>query len=187
MAIIDKTIAELLKSIGIRLKPGVATDVTRLPDVKSSFNLDLSKFGSKADPKQMKKLIETDANFVFKADEAEKEQFANNINYLKSEFPELFKTEKPILSSKTGEKLTPEGKNPLGELSELEINLGVTTPEHKKLVKEYLDAKKEHLEYVEKAKKEFNNMYKSGDLPMEYESQWAMRDELKKKVLAKSN
>ena len=186
MAIIDKTIAELLKSIGIKLKPGLATDVTRLPDVKSSFNMDLSKFGSKADPKQMKKLIETDANFVFKADEAEKEQFANNINYLRSEFPELFSKQETILSSKTGQKLTPEGKNPLGELSETEINLGVTTPEHKKLVKEYLDAKKEHLEYVEEAKRKFNDMYKSGDLPMEFESQWAMRDELKRKGVSEA-
>ena len=183
MAIIDKTIAELLKSIGIKLKPGLATDVTRLPDIKSSFNMDLSKFGSKADPKQMKKLIETDANFVFKANEAEKEQFTNNINYLKSEFPELFSKQEAILSSKTGQKLTPEGKNPLGELSETEINLGVTTPEHKKLVKEYLDAKKEHLEYVEEAKRKFNEMYKHGEHPMRFESEFSLKNELEAKGL----
>jgi len=181
MAIIDKTIAELLKSIGIKLKPGLATDVTRLPDIKSSFNMDLSKFGKNADPKQMKKLIETDANFVFKADEGEKQQFVNNVSYLKSEYPELFSKSETITSAKTGEKLISDLKNPLGELSELETSLGVTTPEHRKLVKEYLDAKKEHLEYVEKAKKQFDEMYKHGDLPMEFESQWAMRDELKRK------
>lgn len=179
MAIIDKTIAELLKSIGIKLKPGLATDVTRLPDVKSSFNMDLSKFGSKADPKQMKKLIETDANFIFKADEAEKEQFANNINYLRSEFPDLFKKGEDVINPKTGVKYTAE--KPLENLSETEINLGVTTPEHRKLVKEYLDAKKEHLDAIEESTRKFNDMYKSGDLPMEFESRWAMKDELKRK------
>lgn len=168
MAILDKTIAELLKSIGIKLKPGLTTEVKRLPDIKTSFNLDFTKFGEKADPNKMKKLIETDANFIYKANEAEREQFVNNVNYLKSEYPDLFK--ETITTSK-----------PLENLSELEMNLGVTTPEHRKLVKEYLDAKKQHLEYVEKAKKEFSDMYKSGDLPMEFESQWAMRDELKRK------
>jgi len=129
MAIIDKTISELLKSIGIKLKPGLATDVTRLPDVKSSFNMDLSKFGKNADPNQMKKLIETDANFVFKANEAEKEQFANNVSYLKSEFPELFSKPQTTTSAKTGEKLIADVKNPLGELSETETNLGVKSQE----------------------------------------------------------
>lgn len=183
MAIIDKTIADLLKSIGIKLKPGVATDVTRLPDIKSSFNLDFSKFGSKADPKQMKKLIETDANFVFKANEAEKEQFTNNIAYLKSEYPELFSKSETITSAKTGEKLVDEAKSSLGPLTETEASLGVTTPEHRKLVQEYLDAKKEHLDYVEKAKNEFNKTYKHGDIPMSSESRWALEDELKKKGL----
>jgi len=183
MAIIDKTISELLKSIGIKLKPGLATDVTRLPDVKSSFNMDLSKFGKNADPNQMKKLIETDANFVFKANEAEKEQFANNVSYLKSEFPELFSKPQTITSAKTGEKLIADVKNPLGELSETETSLGVKSQEHRNLVKQYLNAKKEHLEAVEEANKKFNEMYKHGEHPMRFESEFSLKNELEAKGL----
>lgn len=183
MAIIDKTISELLKSIGIKLKPGLATNVERLENVKNSFNLDFSKFGKNADPKKMKELIETDADFVFRADEGEKQQFVNNVSYLKSEFPELFSKPQTITSAKTGEKLIADVKNPLGELTETEASLGVTSPEHRKLVKEYLNAKKEHLEAVEEANRKFNEMYKHGEHPMRFESEFALKNELEAKGL----
>mgnify|MGYP003346549547 CR=1 FL=1 len=182
MAAIDKTIDALLRSIGIKLKPGLATNIKRLEGIDTSFNLDFTKFGKMADPQKLKKLIETDANFVFRVPEGEKQQFVNNVNYLKATYPDLFK-ESSLTSSKTGEKLIASIDKPLENLTETEISLGVTTPEHRRLLKDYLDAKKEHLEFIEKNKRDFNKMYKEGDIPMSSESRWALEDELKKKGL----
>lgn len=180
---IEKTILDALKSIGVKIKPGLATDVERLKNAQTSFNLDLSKFGAKADPEKMYKLIETDVNFLPKATEEEKEQFLNNINYLKSEHPDLFKKEEPLMSAKTGEKLKTQGQGNLGPLTETESSLGVTSPEHQKLVKEYLDAKKQHLDAVKEANDKFNDFYKKDTIPMKLEAEHALENELKQKGL----
>lgn len=106
MAIIDKalinSIFDLLKKMGIKPKIGVATDVTRLPDVKSSFNLDFTKFGERADPEKLKKLVETDALFLSKASDDELMQFRNNLNYLNKSYPEIFSKAEKAVNTKTG-------------------------------------------------------------------------------------
>ena len=106
MGIIDKTLTatifDLLKKMGIKPKIGVATDVTRLPDIKNSFNLDLSKFGEKADPEKLKKLVETDSLFLSKASDDELMQFRNNLEYLNATYPEMFSKAEKAVNTKTG-------------------------------------------------------------------------------------
>jgi len=106
MGIIDKTLTatifDLLKKMGIKPKIGVATDVTRLPDIKNSFNLDLSKFGEKADPEKLKKLVETDSLFLSKASDDELMQFRNNLEYLNATYPDMFSKAEKATNTKTG-------------------------------------------------------------------------------------
>jgi len=91
-----------LKKLGIKPKIGVTTDIQRLPGL-NSFNSDLSTL-TQARPESLKKLITTDADFLAKANPDELRQYYNNLEYLQSNFPEIFSKAEVVTESKTGLK-----------------------------------------------------------------------------------
>ena len=78
-----------LKGIGIKPKLGVTTGVKRLPGSRNSFNTDLSTLGE-GNPEALKKLIANDADFLPQATADEIVQYSNNLEYLKSTYPDTF-------------------------------------------------------------------------------------------------
>ena len=91
-----------LKKLGIKPKIGVTTDVQRLPGL-NSFNSDLSTL-TQARPESLKKLITTDADFLAKANPDELRQYYNNLEYVQSNFPEIFSKAEVVTEAKTGLK-----------------------------------------------------------------------------------
>jgi hypothetical protein len=91
-----------LKKLGIKPKLGVTTDIQRLPGL-NSFNSDLSTL-TQARPESLKKLITTDADFLAKANPDELRQYYNNLEYVQSNFPEIFSKAEVVTESKTGLK-----------------------------------------------------------------------------------
>jgi cell division protein ZapA (FtsZ GTPase activity inhibitor) len=92
-----------LKGIGIKPKLGVTTGVKRLPGSKNSFNTDLSTLGE-GNPEALKKLIANDADFLPQATADEIVQYGNNLEYLKSTYPDTFGKAQVVTESKTGIK-----------------------------------------------------------------------------------
>jgi cell division protein ZapA (FtsZ GTPase activity inhibitor) len=92
-----------LKGIGIKPKLGVTTGVKRLPGSKNSFNTDLSALGE-GNPEALKKLIANDADFLPQATADEIVQYGNNLEYLKSTYPDTFAKAQVVTESKTGIK-----------------------------------------------------------------------------------
>jgi cell division protein ZapA (FtsZ GTPase activity inhibitor) len=92
-----------LKGIGIKPKLGVTTGVKRLPGSKNSFNTDLSALGE-GNPEALKKLIANDADFLPQATADEIVQYNNNLEYLKSTYPDTFAKAQVVTESKTGIK-----------------------------------------------------------------------------------
>ena len=92
-----------LKGIGIKPKIGVTTGVKRLPGSKNSFNTDLSKLEG-GNPESLKKLIANDADFLPQASPDEILQYNNNLEYLKSTYPEVFSKPQVVTEAKTGIK-----------------------------------------------------------------------------------
>ena len=91
-----------LKKLGIKPKLGVTTDIQRLPGL-NSFNSDLSNL-KQARPESLKKLITTDADFLAKANPDELRQYYNNLEYVQSNFPEIFSKAEVVTEAKTGLK-----------------------------------------------------------------------------------
>ena len=91
-----------LKKLGIKPKIGVTTDIQRLPGI-NSFNADLSNL-KQARPESLKKLITTDADFLAKANPDELRQYYNNLEYVQSNFPEIFSKAEVVTEAKTGLK-----------------------------------------------------------------------------------
>jgi hypothetical protein len=91
-----------LKKLGIKPKLGVTTDIQRLPGL-NSFNSDLSTL-TQARPESLKKLITTDADFLAKANPDELRQYYNNLEYVQSNFPEIFSKAEVVTEAKTGLK-----------------------------------------------------------------------------------
>ena len=91
-----------LKKLGIKPKIGVTTDIQRLPGL-NSFNSDLSTL-TQARPESLKKLIATDADFLAKANPDELRQYYNNLEYVQSNFPEIFSKAEVVTEAKTGLK-----------------------------------------------------------------------------------
>jgi hypothetical protein len=91
-----------LKKLGIKPKLGVTTDIQRLPGL-NSFNSDLSTL-TQARPESLKKLIATDADFLAKANPDELRQYYNNLEYVQSNFPEIFSKAEVVTEAKTGLK-----------------------------------------------------------------------------------
>jgi len=92
-----------LKGIGIKPKLGVTTGVKRLPGSRNSFNTDLSKLGE-GNPESLKKLIANDADFLPQATPDEIVQYSNNLEYLKSTYPDTFAKAEVVTEAKTGIK-----------------------------------------------------------------------------------
>ena len=92
-----------LKDIGIKPKLGVTTDVKRLPGSRNSLNTDLSTLG-KTDPESLKRLIANDADFLPQATPDEIAQYSNNLEYLKSTYPDTFAKQQVVTKAKTGTK-----------------------------------------------------------------------------------
>ena len=92
-----------LKGIGIKPKLGVTTDVKRLPGSRNSFNTDLSTLGE-GNAESLKKLIANDADFLPQATPDEIAQYSNNLEYLKSTYPDTFAKQQVVTEAKTGTK-----------------------------------------------------------------------------------
>jgi len=92
-----------LKGIGIKPKLGVTTGVKRLPGSRNSFNTDLSTLGE-GNAESLKKLIANDADFLPQATADEIVQYGNNLEYLKSTYPDTFGKAQVVTESKTGIK-----------------------------------------------------------------------------------
>jgi hypothetical protein len=92
-----------LKGIGIKPKIGVTTGIKRLPGSRNSFNTDLSKLEG-GNPESLKKLIANDADFLPQATSDEIIQYNNNLEYLKSTYPETFAKPQVVTEAKTGIK-----------------------------------------------------------------------------------
>jgi hypothetical protein len=100
-----------LKGIGIKPKLGVTTGVKRLPGSRNSFNTDLSTLGE-GNPEALKKLIANDADFLPQATPDQIVQFNNNLEYLKSTYPETFAKQQVVTEAKTGIKTLVDDVNP---------------------------------------------------------------------------
>jgi cell division protein ZapA (FtsZ GTPase activity inhibitor) len=92
-----------LKGLGIKPKLGVTTDVKRLPGSKNSFNTDLSTLGE-GNAESLKRLIANDADFLPQATPDQIVQYSNNLEYLKSTYPDTFAKAQVVTESKTGIK-----------------------------------------------------------------------------------
>jgi cell division protein ZapA (FtsZ GTPase activity inhibitor) len=92
-----------LKKLGIKPKLGVTTDIQRLPGSKNSFNTDLSTLGE-GNAESLKRLIANDADFLPQATPDEIVQYGNNLEYLKSTYPDTFAKAQVVTESKTGIK-----------------------------------------------------------------------------------
>jgi hypothetical protein len=100
-----------LKKLGIKPKIGVTTGVKRLPGSRNSFNTDLSKLEG-GDPEGLKRLIANDADFLPQATPDQIVQFNNNLEYLKSTYPETFAKQQVVTEAKTGIKTLVDDVNP---------------------------------------------------------------------------
>ena len=100
-----------LKKLGIKPKIGVTTGVKRLPGSRNSFNTDLSKLEG-GDPEGLKRLIANDADFLPQATADEIAQYNNNLEYLKSTYPETFAKQQVVTEAKTGIKTLVDDVNP---------------------------------------------------------------------------
>ena len=100
-----------LKGIGIKPKLGVTTDVKRLPGSRNSFNTDLSTLGE-GNAESLKKLIANDADFLPQATPDQIVQFNNNLEYLKSTYPDTFAKQQVVTEAKTGIKTLVDDVNP---------------------------------------------------------------------------
>ena len=100
-----------LKGIGIKPKLGVTTDVKRLPGSRNSLNTDLSTLGE-TDPESLKRLIANDADFLPQATADEIVQYGNNLEYLKSTYPDTFAKQQVVTEAKTGIKTLVDDVNP---------------------------------------------------------------------------
>ena len=100
-----------LKGIGIKPKLGVTTDIKRLPGSRNSLNTDLSTLGE-TDPESLKRLIANDADFLPQATPDQIVQFNNNLEYLKSTYPETFAKQQVVTEAKTGIKTLVDDVNP---------------------------------------------------------------------------
>ena len=109
-----------LKGIGIKPKLGVTTDVKRLPGSRNSLNTDLSTLGE-TDPESLKRLIANDADFLPQATPDQIVQFNNNLEYLKSTYPETFAKQQVVTEAKTGIKTLADDINNKNTLKDFDI------------------------------------------------------------------
>jgi hypothetical protein len=105
-------ILNTLKEMGMSPRLGLMTKVSRNPEFRNLYNADLTSpeilrkgLGDVEDPEQLKKLVRMDSDFLPQIrDEEELETFLNNLQFLKSTYPETFAKPQVVTESKTGLK-----------------------------------------------------------------------------------
>jgi hypothetical protein len=91
---------------------GMMTKVSRNPEFRNLYNADLTSpeilrkgLGNIKDPEQLKKLVRMDSDFLPQIkNEEELETFLNNLQFLKSTYPDVFSKAQVVTESKTGIK-----------------------------------------------------------------------------------
>ena len=112
VAALGMEILNTLKEMGMSPRLGLMTKVSRNPEFRNLYNADLTSpeilrkgLGDVEDPEQLKKLVRMDSDFLPQIrDEEELETFLNNLQFLKSTYPETFAKPQVVIDSKTGLK-----------------------------------------------------------------------------------
>jgi hypothetical protein len=112
VAALGMKILNTLKGMGMSPRFGMMTKVSRNPEFRNLYNADLTSpeilrkgLGNIKDPEQLKKLVRMDSDFLPQIrDEEELETFLNNLQFLKSTYPETFAKPQVVTESKTGLK-----------------------------------------------------------------------------------
>ena len=111
-AALGMKILNMLKEMGMSPRLGLMTKVGRNPEFRNLYNADLTSpemhrkgLGNIEDPEQLKKLVRMDSDFLPQIrDEEELETFLNNLEFLKSTYPDIFKKPETAINAKTGLK-----------------------------------------------------------------------------------
>ena len=112
VAALGMKILNTLKEMGMSPRLGLMTKVSRNPEFRNLYNADLTSpeilrkgLGDVEDPEQLKKLVRMDSDFLPQIrNEEELETFLNNLQFLKSTYPETFAKPQVVIDSKTGLK-----------------------------------------------------------------------------------
>jgi len=105
-------ILNILKDMGMSPRFGMMTKVSRNPEFRNLYNADLTSpkittkaLGNIEDPEQLKKLVRMDSDFLPQIkNEEELETFLNNLQFLRSTYPNIFSKAEVVTESKTGLK-----------------------------------------------------------------------------------
>ena len=111
-AALGMKILNILKDMGMSPRFGMMTKVSRNPEFRNLYNADLTSpeilrkgLGNIEDPEQLKKLVRMDSDFLPQIkNEEELETFLNNLQFLKSTYPETFAKPQVAIDAKTGIK-----------------------------------------------------------------------------------
>lgn len=111
-AALGMKILNMLKEMGMSPRLGLMTKVSRNPEFRNLYNADLTSpemhrkgLGNIEDPEQLKKLVRMDSDFLPQIQsEEELETFLNNLQFLKSTYPDIFKKPETAINAKTGLK-----------------------------------------------------------------------------------
>ena len=111
-AALGMKILNMLKEMGMSPRLGLMTKVSRNPEFRNLYNADLTSpeilrkgLGNIKDPEQLKKLVRMDSDFLPQIQsEEELETFLNNLQFLKSTYPDIFKKPETAINAKTGLK-----------------------------------------------------------------------------------
>jgi len=112
VAALGMKILNILKDMGMSPRFGMMTKVSRNPEFRNLYNADLTSpeilrkgLGNIKDPEQLKKLVRMDSDFLPQIkNEEELETFLNNLQFLKSTYPDVFSKAQVVTESKTGIK-----------------------------------------------------------------------------------
>jgi hypothetical protein len=112
VAALGMKILNILKGMGMSPRFGMMTKVSRNPEFRNLYNADLTSpeilrkgLGDVEDPEQLKKLVRMDSDFLPQIrNEKELETFLNNLQFLKSTYPETFAKPQVVTEAKTGIK-----------------------------------------------------------------------------------
>ena len=113
VAALGMKILNMLKDMGMSPRLGLMTKVGRNPEFRNLYNADLTSpemnrkgLGNIEDPEQLKKLVRMDSDFLPQIQsEEELETFLNNLEFLKSTYPDIFKKPETAINAKTGLKV----------------------------------------------------------------------------------
>ena len=112
VAALGMKILNILKDMGMSPRFGMMTKVSRNPEFRNLYNADLTSpeilrkgLGNIEDPEQLKKLVRMDSDFLPQIkNEEELETFLNNLQFLRSTYPNIFKKPEVAIDAKTGLK-----------------------------------------------------------------------------------